>query len=653
MSRPIKSKTAPIPATQHWYGMCPPISEALPAEEDLIRTKQLIDILKSCDVFADDPELQHREKVVKQLESLFREWLTEMCEELNIPDYATEKVGGKIFTFGFYLLGVDSKGADIDALCVGPGFLKRNHFFTSFFEKLRAQKEVKDIRAVEDAFVPVIKMSYDGIEIDLLFARVHRKCVPDDINLLNSIWLKDADVKCVRSLNSYRVTEEILRSVPNVDNFKLALRAVKLWAKRRNIYSNVLGFLGGVSWAILVARICQVYPNATASTVIIKFFKVYNMWVWPVPIELKSPENCCFDLPVWDSRINPSDRSHLMPIITPTYPQQNTAFNVSRSTFAVMMEEIQRGYAITEDIQKKKADWSKLFETPDLLQKYQHFVLLHASSATEKQHLEWVGLVESNIRLLLGNLERSIHVNLAHINLQSFSGPSKLNAKEGKSTKWLIGLAVNTEEYKNLKKDLTTPLMCFTETVYSLAESCKMYKEGMTVSATYLAKDNLWWQMPGGQYKRESASVAHCSAAQASTSIQPAATSSTTRDTKRARSPHPETSSKRFRSGEEPPKGPCSESSGVSLSVSPSQSVSRPSTKRPRAPEPETTSKRVKIDLNPPPVELSDLPPVLTRPAAAVKRAIRIQLVRYAHRLRNRNLSLKCLKPRSTSYSPP
>ncbi|KAM6906815.1 poly(A) polymerase type 3-like, partial [Lycodopsis pacificus] len=138
------------------------------------------------------------------------------------------------------------------------------------------------------------------------------------------------------------------------------------------IYSNALGFLGGVSWAILVARICQVYPNATASTLVIKFFKVYNMWVWPVPIELKSPENYCFNLPVWDPRINPSDRRHLMPIITPVYPQQNTAFNVSRSTFAVMMEEIQRGYAITEDVQKKKADWSKLFETPDFLQKYQY-----------------------------------------------------------------------------------------------------------------------------------------------------------------------------------------------------------------------------------------------------------------------------------------
>jgi poly(A) polymerase len=56
-------------------------------------------------------------------------------------------------------------GADIDTLCVAPRHVDRSDFFSSFQELLRAQPEVKELRAVEEAFVPVIKMSFDGIEV--------------------------------------------------------------------------------------------------------------------------------------------------------------------------------------------------------------------------------------------------------------------------------------------------------------------------------------------------------------------------------------------------------------------------------------------------------------------------------------------------------
>ena len=55
------------------------------------------------------------------------------------------------------------------------------------------------------------------------------------------------------------------------------------------VYSNVLGYLGGVSWAMLVARTCQLYPNATASTLVEKFFLVFSKWTWPAPVYLKQP----------------------------------------------------------------------------------------------------------------------------------------------------------------------------------------------------------------------------------------------------------------------------------------------------------------------------------------------------------------------------
>lgn len=91
---------------------------------------------------------------------------------------------------------------------------------------------------MEEAFVPVIKMKFDNIEIDMLFARLLLKEISDGMDLRDDNLLKNLDQRCVRSLNGCRVTDEMLRLVPDIDNFRLTLRAIKLWAKRtyQNLY---------------------------------------------------------------------------------------------------------------------------------------------------------------------------------------------------------------------------------------------------------------------------------------------------------------------------------------------------------------------------------------------------------------------------------
>ncbi|XP_040845970.1 poly(A) polymerase beta [Ochotona curzoniae] len=503
MPFPVLAPGAPAPPPKR-YGISSPISLATPKETDCALTQKLIETLRPFGVFEEEEELQGRILILEKLNNLVKEWIREVSASKSLPEVLVESVGGRLFTFGSYRLGVHTKGADIDALCVAPRHVDRSDFFTSFYHKLRLQEEVKDLRAVEDAFVPVIKLCFDGIEIDILFARLALQTIPEDLDLRDDSLLKNLDIRCIRSLNGCRVTDEILHLVPDIDNFRLTLRAIKLWAKCHNIYSNILGFLGGVSWAMLVARTCQLYPNAVASTLVRKFFLVFSEWEWPNPVLLKEPEERNLNLPVWDPRVNPSDRYHLMPIITPAYPQQNSTYNVSVSTRMVMVEEFKQGLAITHEILLNKAEWSKLFEAPSFFQKYKHYIVLLASAPTEKQHLEWVGLVESKIRILVGSLEKNEFITLAHVNPQSYPAPKEKPGREEFCTMWVIGLVLKKPEQSEvLSVDLTYDIQSFTDTVYRQAVNSKMFEMDMKVAAMHLRKKELQELLPNHVFQKK------------------------------------------------------------------------------------------------------------------------------------------------------
>ncbi|KAF9409884.1 hypothetical protein HW555_010882 [Spodoptera exigua] len=358
---------------------------------------KLREYLASFGVFESEQETQHRCEVLGTLHQLVRQWVRVGSLREKLPADVASSVGGKVFTFGSYRLGVSdfhmwtfysfltkvslsrytTKALTLTR-CALRRHIERRSFFSTFYCLLKAKKKVgatccslleyftcmvisgnrynvheanisyvKDLIAVENAYVPVIKLNFDGTDIDLLFARL-----------------------------PLSVTDDILR---NVENFRLTLRANKLWAKRRGIYSNALGYPGGVSWAMLVARTCQLYPNALPATLVNKFFLIFCQWRWPLPVLLKRVDPDRLGFLVWDPRVNLADRYHLMPVITPAYPQQNSTFNVSASTRSVMVEELKIGLATTEEIMKGNCGWECLFDTPNFFPKYKYFIVLLAS----------------------------------------------------------------------------------------------------------------------------------------------------------------------------------------------------------------------------------------------------------------------------------
>ena len=100
-----------------------------------------------------------------------------------------------MFTSGSYRIRCTYKKLPIiDALCVAPRHVDWSDFFTSFYDKLKLQGEVEDLRAVEEAFVPVIKLCFDGIEIDILFARLALQTIPGNLDLKHDSLLKNLDM---------------------------------------------------------------------------------------------------------------------------------------------------------------------------------------------------------------------------------------------------------------------------------------------------------------------------------------------------------------------------------------------------------------------------------------------------------------------------
>lgn len=125
---------------------------------------------------------------------------------------------------------------------------------------LQKTPEVEEVLDVIDSRVPILKLKYKGFQIDLLYAAIDPSLLQSKKSLIKV--LKDETVfnklcqHSQNSLNGFKATENMLKQVPNIKRFRNTLRGVKLWAMRRGIYSHTFGYLGGISYAIMVAKIC-------------------------------------------------------------------------------------------------------------------------------------------------------------------------------------------------------------------------------------------------------------------------------------------------------------------------------------------------------------------------------------------------------------
>ncbi|KAF7561886.1 hypothetical protein G7046_g2261 [Stylonectria norvegica] len=403
-------------ASEQAFGVTPPISEALPTEYEKRASDTLIDELKRQNTFESQSDTDKRHSIEKMCDEFVRRVARKRDPE---NEMLIRNARGKVFTYGSYRLGVFGPGSDIDTLIVAPKYVTREDYFEIFpglLVSMAPEGAITGLTTVTDAFVPIIKFEYSGISIDLIFSRIIQKQISADFNSLqDSGLLRGLDEAELRSLNGTRVTDEIISLVPEQKIFKNALRAVKLWAQRRAVYANIMGFPGGVAWAMMVARVCQLYPKAETSVIVNKFFLVMGQWRWPQPVLLKPIETGPLHVRVWSPKLYKGDSYHLMPIITPAYPSMCATFNITRSSMTVINRELKRALDITESIMVGKRPWSDLFiKHTFFTQGYKYYISVISVGKTKEAHKTWSGYVESKVRMLVQKLEQHPSIAIAH-----------------------------------------------------------------------------------------------------------------------------------------------------------------------------------------------------------------------------------------------
>jgi poly(A) polymerase len=331
-----------------------PLSDPVVAAKQSSLLEQALQERGCCPIASDE---QARRETLDVLEIILCQWAN-MLQSLRPVENKWSRPRVALITFGSYRLRVHRLVSDLDVLALSPSTCTRADFFTSLVKLLQDHPSVEDVHPIASAFTPVIKFLLNGFHIDLLFGRLQdaskllafQQKRPSPLlgniarpggsqsqsqppirseYMIDDLDFVGMDEPGVRSLNGARVSQLILEMVPHLENYRTTLRAVKEWAMVHGVYSNVLGFLGGINFAILVAWVCMQYPKEKPSTLLRLFFRIFSMWQWPAavtlsPVQIDPPQGVP-PMPVWNPKTNPRDGRHVMPIITPAYPSSKSA----------------------------------------------------------------------------------------------------------------------------------------------------------------------------------------------------------------------------------------------------------------------------------------------------------------------------------------
>ncbi|ORC93426.1 putative poly(A) polymerase, putative,polynucleotide adenylyltransferase [Trypanosoma theileri] len=189
---------------------------------------------------------------------------------------------------------------------------------------------------------------------------------------------------------------------------------------KRQVYGSHYTYPGGVAFAVMVARACQLMPSSYPNVVLRFFFAFYTQWlsrhdrILPVYITASlENQGRIQGLPEsWDPQ-RESCREDLFPVINPAYPYVNDAHNIGRCGLEAFYTEITRAHQVLSD---SDSPLEKIWELYHITDWYDQYLLVQVCSWADNEedakrfHTAWSSYVASKLRFFIYDMEQLVDI---------------------------------------------------------------------------------------------------------------------------------------------------------------------------------------------------------------------------------------------------
>ncbi|KAJ1551792.1 hypothetical protein HK096_008604 [Nowakowskiella sp. JEL0078] len=367
---------------------------------------------------------------------------------------------------GSYAIGTHmDSDSDLDILCAGV--IRWNHFVQILSEynssDIPSNANIRLLRVLDAARVPIIELMVDGVEVDLHYAWIpdltsiyldfqnqNKSFHPTLPEVAEYAWRDYVDLLLITFYRGFvngesitdtellKQSEKFITSLPapsfiplanrldililldlfpsspidnrvSIHSFQLARKILRYWGMRRGVFGQRFGFIGGYTLSVLCAKVCKVLEvklkisgekkKITAVDIVFGFFELYSNWNWSE----KSVE--IFSKQSEDRKLTLPMTVFQMSPLNPLQPhvRGNAARTATAVAVAVWVDELKRSCQICagSSLPTSKEFWNELWDPYPFIERHPFFIRIDISSSTQSTYRSIYSSLESRFLIAM------------------------------------------------------------------------------------------------------------------------------------------------------------------------------------------------------------------------------------------------------------